>query len=90
MKKMDIALEDKELYIGNGREIKNLFNNLEKHFVAFSMFEKEPKFNLIRNYGLLISYDVKVGEYPVITILNANDIIDIILYCWKGVITCGF
>ena len=90
MKKMDIALEDKELYIGNGREIKNLFNNLEKHFVAFSMFEKEPKFNLIRNYGLLISYDVKVDEYPVITILNANDIIDIILYCWKGVIICGF
>ena len=81
MKKMDIALEDKELYIGNGREIKNLFNNLEKHFVAFSMFEKEPKFNLIKNYGLLISYDVKVGGYPVITILNANDIIDIILYC---------
>ena len=81
MKKMDIALEDKELYIGNGREIKNLFNNLEKHFVAFSMFEKEPKFNPIRNYGLLISYDVKVDEYPVITILNANDIIDIILYC---------
>lgn len=79
MKKMDIALKDKELYIGNGREIKNLFNNLEKHFVAFSMFEEEPKFNTIRNYGLLISYDEKVGGYPTITILTTNDIIEMLI-----------
>lgn len=85
MKKMDIELKDKELYIGNGREIKNLFNNLEKHFVAFSMFEEEPKFNTIRNYGLLISYDETVGGYPTITILTTNDIIEMlfddILHC---------
>ena len=79
MKKMDITLKDKELYIGNGREIKNFFKNLEKHFVAFSMFEEEPKFNVIRNYGLLISYDEMVGGYPTITILTTNDIIEMLI-----------
>lgn len=79
MKKMEIALEDMELYIGNGREIKNLFDNLEKHFIAFSMFEEEPKLNTIRNYGLLISYDEKVGGYPTITILTTNDIIEMLI-----------
>ena len=79
MKKMDITLKDKKLYIGNGREIKNLFSNLEKHFVAFSMFVDEPKFNTIRNYGLLISYDETVGCYPTITILTTNDIIEMLI-----------
>ena len=79
MKKMDIALENKELYIGNGREIKSLYKNLEKHFVAFSIFEESPKFNIFRNYGLLISHDEQVGGYPTITIINSSDIVEMLL-----------
>ena len=41
MKKVKVneMFEDKEMYIGSGREIKSLYKNLEKHFVAFSIFE---------------------------------------------------
>ena len=76
---MNIALENTELYIGTGREIKNLYKNLEKHFVAFSIFEKSPKFNIFRNYGLLISHDEQVGGYPTITIINSSDIVEMLL-----------
>ena len=79
MKKMVIALEDKELYIGNGREIKNLYKNLEKHFVAFSIFEDEPDLRIFRNYGLMISHDEQVGGYPTITIINSSDIVEMLL-----------
>ena len=86
MKKVKVSsvIEDKEMYIGSGREIKNLYKNLEKHFVAFSMFEDEPKFNIFRNYGLMISNDEKVGGYPTITIINSSDIVEMLL---DGVLT---
>ena len=81
MKKVKVSsvLEDKEMYIGSGREIKNLYKNLEKHFVAFSMFEGEPKFNIFRNYGIMISHDEQVGGYPTITIINSSDIVEMLL-----------
>ena len=79
MKKMDITLENKELYIGNGREIKSLYKNLEKHFVAFSIFEDEPDFNIFKNYGLMISNDEQVGGYPTITVINSSDIVEMLL-----------
>ena len=79
MKKMNIALENTELYIGTGREIKSLYKNLEKHFVAFSIFEESPKFNIFRNYGLLISNDEQVGGYPTITIIHSSDIVEMLL-----------
>ena len=86
MKKVKVSsvIEDKEIYIGSGREIKNLYKNLEKHFVAFSMFEDEPKFNIFRNYGLMISNDEQVGGYPTITIINSSDIVEMLL---DGVLT---
>ena len=86
MKKVKVSsvIEDKEMYIGSGREIKNLYKNLEKHYVAFSMFEDEPKFNIFRNYGLMISNDEQVGGYPTITIINSNDIVEMLL---DGVLT---
>ena len=87
MKKMGITFENKELYIGNGREIKSLYKNLEKHFVAFSVFEDEPDFLVFRNYGLMISHDEQIGGYPTITIINPSDIVamlhDDILYLLK-------
>ena len=79
MKKMDIALENKELYVGSGREIKSLYKNLEKHFVAFSIFEDDPELHIFRNYGLMISHDEQVGGYPTITIINSSDIVDMLL-----------
>ena len=81
MKKVKVneMFDDKEMYIGSGREIKSLFKNLEKHFVAFSMFEDEPKFNIFRNYGLIISNDEQVGGYPTITIINSSDIVEMLL-----------
>ena len=81
MKKVKVSsvIEDKEMYIGSGREIKSLYKNLEKHFVAFSMFEDEPKFNIFRNYGLMISHDEQVGGYPTITIINSSDIVEMLL-----------
>ena len=86
MKKVKVSsvIEDKEMYIGSGREIKNLYKNLEKHYVAFSMFEDEPKFNIFRNYGLMISNDEQVGGYPTITIINSSDIVEMLL---DGVLT---
>ena len=86
MKKVKVSsvLEDKEMYIGSGREIKSLYKNLEKHYVAFSMFEDEPKFNIFRNYGLMISHDEQVGGYPTITIINSSDIVEMLL---DGVLT---
>ena len=86
MKKVKVSsvIEDKEMYIGSGREIKSLCKNLEKHFVAFSMFEDEPKFNIFRNYGLMISHDEQVGGYPTITIINSSDIVEMLL---DGVLT---
>ena len=86
MKKVKVSsvIEDKEMYIGSGREIKSLYKNLEKHFVAFSMFEDEPKFNIFRNYGLMISHDEQVGGYPTITIINSSDIVEMLL---DGVLT---
>ena len=86
MKKVKVSsvIEDKEIYIGSGREIKNLYKNLEKHFVAFSMFEDEPKFNIFRNYGLMMSNDEQVGGYPTITIINSSDIVEMLL---DGVLT---
>lgn len=77
--KVNSIIEDKEMYIGSGREIKSLYKNLEKHFVAFSMFEDEPKFNIFRNYGLMISRDEQVGGYPTITIINSSDIVEMLL-----------
>ena len=77
--KVNSVIEDKEMYIGSGREIKNLYKNLEKHYVAFSMFEDEPKFNIFRNYGLMISNDEQVGGYPTITIINSSDIVEMLL-----------
>lgn len=77
--KVNSVIEDKEMYIGSGREIKSLYKNLEKHFVAFSMFEDEPKFNIFRNYGLMISNDEQVGGYPTITIINSSDIVEMLL-----------
>ena len=81
MKKVKVSsvLEDKEMYIGSGREIKNLYKNLEKHFVAFSIFEESPKFKIFRNYGLMISNDEQVGGYPTITIINSSDIVEMLL-----------
>ena len=81
MKKVKVSsvIEDKEMYIGSGREIKNLCKNLEKHFVAFSIFEESPKFNIFRNYGLLISHDEQVGGYPTITIINSSGIVEMLL-----------
>ena len=86
MKKVKVSsvIEDKEMYIGSGREIKNLYKNLEKNYVAFSMFEDEPKFNIFRNYGLMISNDEQVGGYPTITIINSSDIVEMLL---DGVLT---
>ena len=86
MKKVKVSsvIEDKEMYIGSGREIKSLYKNLEKRFVAFSMFEDEPKFNIFRNYGLMISNDEQVGGYPTITIINSSDIVEMLL---DGVLT---
>ena len=86
MKKVKVSsvIEDKEMYIGSGREIKSLYKNLEKHYVAFSMFEDEPKFNIFRNYGLMISHDEQVGGYPTITIINSSDIVEMLL---DGVLT---
>ena len=77
--KVNSVIEDKEMYIGSGREIKSLYKNLEKHFVAFSIFEESPKFNIFRNYGLLISNDEQVGGYPTITIINSSDIVEMLL-----------
>ena len=77
--KVNSVIDDKEMYIGSGREIKSLYNNLEKHFVAFSMFEDEPKFNIFRNYGLMISHDEQIGGYPTITIINSSDIVEMLL-----------
>ena len=77
--KVSSVIEDKEMYIGSGREIKNLYKNLEKHFVAFSIFEESPKFNIFRNYGLMISNDEQVGGYPTITIINSSDIVEMLL-----------
>lgn len=77
--KVNSVTEDKEMYIGSGREIKSLYKNLEKHFVAFSMFEDEPKFNIFRNYGLMISHDEQIGGYPTITIINSSDIVEMLL-----------
>ena len=82
--KVNSVIEDKEMYIGSGREIKNLYKNLEKHYVAFSMFEDEPKFNIFRNYGLMISNDEQVGGYPTITIINSSDIVEMLL---DGILT---
>ena len=79
MKKINIALENTELYIGSGREIKSLCKNLEKHFVAFSIFEDEPDLYLFRNYGLMIHHDVQVRGYPAITIINSSDIVEMLL-----------
>ena len=86
MKKVKVSsvIEDKEMYIGSGREIKNLYKNLEKHFVAFSIFGESPKFNIFRNYGLMISHDEQVGGYPTITIINSSDIVEMLL---DGVLT---
>ena len=82
--KLSSVIEDKEMYIGSGREIKSLCKNLEKHFVAFSIFEESPKFNIFRNYGLMISNDEQVGGYPTITIINSSDIVEMLL---DGVLT---
>ena len=79
MKKMDITFENKELYIGNGREIKSLYKNLEKHFVAFSVFEGEPNLPVFRNYGLMISHDEQIGGYPTITIINSSYLVEMLL-----------
>ena len=86
MKKVKVSsvIEDKEMYIGSGREIKSLYKNLEKHFVAFSIFEEAPKFNICRNYGLIMSNDEQVGGYPTITIINSSDIVEMLL---DGVLT---
>ena len=84
MKKVKLSSVDKEMYIGSGREIKSLCKNLEKHFVAFSIFEESPKFNIFRNYGLMISNDEQVGGYPTITIINSSDIVEMLL---DGVLT---
>ena len=77
--KVNSAIEDKEIYIGSGREIKSIYKNLEKHFVAFSIFEESPKFNIFRNYGLMISHDEQIGGYPTITIINSSDIVEMLL-----------
>ena len=86
MKKVKVSsvLEDKEMYIGSGREIKSLYKNLEKHFVAFSIFEESPKFNIFRNYGLTICFEEQIGDYPTITIINSSDIVEMLL---DGVLT---
>lgn len=77
--KVNPVIGDKEMYIGSGREIKSLYKNLEKHFVAFSIFEESPKFNIFRNYGLIISNDEQIGGYPTITIINSSDIVEMLL-----------
>ena len=78
MKRVDVREENMELFIGTAREIKSLFDNMEKHYVAFSIFSESPKFTMWKNYGLLIDHEETVGMYPGMRVLSASEVLGLL------------
>jgi hypothetical protein len=83
MKKYTVYGGDATLFVGTAREIRSLFNNLDKRDIAWAVFSGAPKFNEFRMYGLLVEcYDTYREEYyaiPHMCVVNADTALNILM-----------
>lgn len=63
---------DVEMYIGEAREIKRLYNNLYYRGIASTLYAEEEKFNFDNHYGLIVNYCIEFSGLPLMTVVHAS------------------
>lgn len=83
MKRYTIKNGNANLFIGNPREIRSLFQNLDKREIAWSIFSEAPRFNKFYIYGLVVDYyDEYNEEYyavPRMCVVNSSTALELLL-----------
>ncbi len=73
-----IETETGYMYLGTAREICSLFRNLEKRYLAASIYSDDPKFNMNKFYALELDYENLFADYPQMTVISGDTALAII------------